>query len=177
MIQFLQKKIVSSLYSIVAIGFFLFVLNGCKEKELKAMEKIIKSSKDVELFFVGDTPVNPLEQTTDKIYLCDYEVSSQISISKEQSDSIKTALLDTTNYMYDVEKKCMMMAKYAMRLTTKNDTLDIVLSDNPCAKAIASSSLLKNPTDEEGEKGTFYIDLTSDNTLLQTIKEILALRE
>ena len=113
------------------------------------MEKIVKNSKEVELFFVSDTPTLPSEQIADKIYLCDYEVSSKISISKQQSDSLKLALLETTNYIYDRTKKCMMMPKYAMRLQTNKDTLDIVFSDNPCAKAITNSSHIKNLTEKE----------------------------
>lgn len=171
--QFLQGKIIFSLILLFSIGVFLFVLSSCKEKELRAMEKIIKNSNQVELFFIENTPTKPSEQIADNVYVCDYKVSSTISISKQQSDSIKLALLDTTNYIYDMEKRCMMMPKYGMRLKSKKDTLDIIVSNNPCAKAAANSSSIKNLSDKEQKKGLFYVDLTVDNTIIKTIEEIL----
>ncbi len=113
--------------------------------------------------------------------MCDYEVYEKIITSTEQSDSLKTALLDTTNYISDIEKKCMMMPKYAMRLKTKKDTLDIVFSDNPCAKAIAKNSLLKvGNTDSEANEdnnGLFYTDLTAENTIIKLIQAIVSEEE
>ncbi len=157
-----------------ALGLSLFVLSSCKEKELQAMQKVIKESEEVELFLIQDTPTNPTEQDTSKIYLCDYEVYAKVYTSKEQSDSIKMALLDTTNYISDVEKKCMMMPKYAMRMKTKKDTLDIVFSDNPCAKAVAQHSLLKTPKkDEEKKEDMFYVDLKAENTIIKLIQSII----
>jgi formaldehyde-activating enzyme involved in methanogenesis len=163
-------------------GLSLFILSSCKEKELQAMQKIIKESQEIELFLIQNTPTNPTEQDTSKVYLCDYEAFEKISISPEQSDSLKTALLDTTNYISDVEKKCMMMPKYAMRMKTKKDTLDIVFSDNPCAKAVAKNSLLKNPkidkVDEEKKKeNMFYVDLTTENTIIKLIQSIIPKKE
>ncbi|WP_375560733.1 hypothetical protein ACE193_24065 [Bernardetia sp. OM2101] len=159
-------------------GLSLFILSSCKEKELQAMQKIIKESEDIELFLIQNTPTNPTEQDTSKVYLCDYEAYEKIPTSSEQSDSIKTALLDTTNYISDVEKKCMMMPKYAMRLKTKKDTLDIVFSDNPCAKAIGKHSLLKNPKeDEEKKEDMFYIDLTAENTIIKFIQNTIPKKE
>lgn len=174
----LKKNTLFNFYIITfSVSFFLSALSSCKEKDLRTMEQIVKNSKETELFFVSDTPTNPSEQITDKIYLCDYEVSSKISISKQQSDSLKLALLDTTNYIYDMEKKCMMMPKYAMRFQTKKDTLDIVFSDNPCAKAIANSSHIKNLVDKDKKEGVFYVDLTEKNSIIKTIEEILAVSE
>jgi hypothetical protein len=164
--------------AIFALGLSLFILSSCKEKELQAMQKVIKESEDIELFLIKDTPTNPTEQDTSKIYLCDYESYEKISISSEQSDSLKIALLDTTNYISDVEKKCMMMPKYAMRLKTKKDTLDIVFSDNPCAKAVGKHSLLKTPKkDEEKKEDMFYIDLTAENTIIKLIQSSIPKKE
>ncbi|WP_338766157.1 hypothetical protein WAF17_03230 [Bernardetia sp. ABR2-2B] len=161
--------------AIFTFGLSLFILSSCKEKELQAMHKIIKNSEDIELFLVKETPINPVEQDSSKTYLCDYEVYEKVFTSSAQLDSLKNALLDTTNYISDVEKKCMMMPKYAMRLKTKKDTLDIVFSDNPCAKAIAKNSLLKTPKIEEEKKkeDMFYVDLTAENTITKLIKSII----
>lgn len=160
--------------AILFIGWSVFILSSCKEKELQAMQKIIKESEDIELFLIQDTPTNPTEQDTSKIYLCDYEAYEKISTSAEQSDSLKIALLDTTNYLSDVEKKCMMMPKYAMRLKTKKDTLDIVFSNNPCAKAVAKHSLLKTPKkDEDKKEDMFYVDLQAENTIIKRIQSII----
>lgn len=177
-IQFKDKKLFfqkTAFYiAIFSIGVSLFILSSCKEKELQAMQKVIKESEEVELFLIKDTPTNPTEQDTSKIYLCDYEAYAKVYTSTEQSDSIKTALLDTTNYISDVEKKCMMMPKYAMRMKTKKDTLDIVFSENPCAKAIGRHSLLKTPKkDEDKKEDMFYIDLTSENTIIKLIESIV----
>jgi len=165
--------------AIFTFGLSLFVLSSCKEKELQAMQKIIKDSEKIELFLIKNTPINPTEQDSSKTYLCDYEVFEKISISSEQSDSLKTALLDTTNYISDVEKKCMMMPKYAMRMKTKKDTLDIVFSDNPCAKAVAKNSLLKTPKKEEEKKkeNMFYVDLTAENTIIKLIQSFVPKKE
>ena len=76
--------------------------------------------------------------------------------------------------MYEVEKKCMMMPKYAVRMKTKKDKLDIVFSSTPCEKAVAKHSLLKNPKkDEEKKEDMFYVDLTKENTILQLIQSIV----
>ncbi|WP_338791080.1 hypothetical protein [Bernardetia sp. MNP-M8] len=164
--------------AIFTFGLSLFILSSCKEKELHAMQKVINESEEVELFLIQDTPTNPIEQDTSKIYLCDYEAYAKVYTSKEQSDSLKNTLLDTTNYISDIEKKCMMMPKYAMRLKAKKDTLDIVFSDNPCAKAVAKHSLLKNPKKEEDKKeDMFYIDLKSENTIIKLIQSIVPKKE
>lgn len=164
--------------AIFSIGLSLFMLSSCKEKELQAMQKIVKESEDIELFLIQNTPTNPTEHDSSKVYLCDYEAYEKISISSEQSDSLKTALLDTTNYIADVEKKCMMMPKYAMRLKTKKDTLDIVFSDNPCAKAVGKHSLLKTPKkDEDKKEDMFYVDLQEKNTIIQLIQSIIPKKE
>ncbi|AFM05588.1 hypothetical protein Fleli_3258 [Bernardetia litoralis DSM 6794] len=171
--NFTQK---SFLYiAIFTFGLSVFILSSCKEKELKAMQKIIKDSEDIELFLIKETPINPLEQDSGKTYLCDYEAYAKVFTSPEQSESLKTALLDTTNYISDIEKRCMMMPKYAMRLKTKKDTLDIVFSDNPCAKAIAKHSLLKTKKiDKEKKKeDIFYVDLQTENTIIKLIEAIV----
>ena len=169
---FLRK---TALYvAFFALGLSLFVLSSCKEKELQAMQKVIKESEEVELFLIQDTPTNPTEQDTSKIYLCDYEAYTKVYTSKQQSDSIKMALLDTTNYISAAQKKCMMMPKYALRMKTKKDTLDIVFSDNPCAKAVAQHSLLKIPKkDEEKKEDMFYVDLKAENTIIKLIQSII----
>ena len=160
--------------AIFVVGVSLFILSSCKEKELQAMQKVIKESKEVELFLIKDTPTNPTEQDTNKIYLCDYEAYAKVYTSSEQSDSIKNTLLDTTNYIADVEKKCMIMPKYAIRMKTQKDTLDIVFSDNPCAKAVAKHSLLKNPKkDEDKKEDMFYVDLKAENTIIKLIQSIV----
>lgn len=164
---------------IFTFGLSLFILSSCKEKELQAMQKIIKESQEIELFLIQDTPTNPTEQDTSKVYLCDYEAYAKVFTSKNQSDSIKTALLDTTNYIADMERKCMMMPKYAIRLKTKKDTLDIVFSDNPCAKAVAKNSLLKTPEKKEEKKkeDMFYVDLREENTIIKLIQSIVPKKE
>ncbi len=161
--------------AIFIFGLSLFILSSCKEKELQAMQTLIKESEDIELFLIKETPINPLEQDSNKTYLCDYEAYAKVFTSSKQSDSIKIALLDTTNYIADVEKKCMIMPKYALRLKTKKDTLDIVLSDNPCAKAIAKNSLLKTPKiDKEKKKeDMFYVDLKTENTIIKLIQSVV----
>ncbi len=170
--NFIQKTF---FYLIVfTFSFSLFILSSCKEKELQAMQKIIKNSEDIELFLVKETPIDPTEQDSNKIYLCDYEAYAKVFTSSEQSDSLKIVLLDTTNYISDVEKRCMMMPKYAIRLKTKKDTLDIVFSDNPCAKAIAKNSLLKTPKiDEDKKEDMFYVDLTEQNSIIKLIQSII----
>lgn len=178
-IQFKNQKIsfpkMAFYIAIFSIGLSLFILSSCKEKELQAMQKIIKDSEDIELFLIKETPINPLEQDSNKTYLCDYEAYAKVFTSSAQSDSLKTALLDTTNYISEAEKKCMMMPKYAMRLKTKKDTLDIIFSDNPCAKAVAQNSLLKTPKIEEEKKkeDMFYVDLTTENTIIKLIQSIV----
>lgn len=171
---FFSKKIVFY-FAFFVLGLSLFALSSCKEKELQAMQKVIKESEEVELFLIQDTPTNPTEQDTSKIYLCDYEAYAKVYTSKEQSDSLKLTLLDTTNYISDVEKRCMMLPKYAMRMKTKKDTLEIVFSDTPCAKAVAQHSRLKTPKieDEKKKEDMFYVDLKTENTIIKLIKSIV----
>jgi hypothetical protein len=98
-------------------------------------DKAIKGSPKVHVFVIDPIPILSLEQVQGENYIYDYKVIQSCVLKKKAAASITSAVLDTTQYMYGVSKKCPFMGKYGLHFRQGKQSVTIIISDL-CAKAI-----------------------------------------
>ena len=96
----------------------------------------IKNSCKVELYIVDAIPVMSVEQVQGQNYIYDYRIIKAKTVKKKDGSSVFSAVLDTNQYVYGEAKKCPFMAKYAVHFRKGNKSVTIVISIQPCDKAI-----------------------------------------
>lgn len=98
-------------------------------------EKVIKNSSKISIMQLAPTPILSLDQLPGENYVYDYPIIKSIVVTKKMGISLTSALLDTTQYLYGINKKCPFMGKYALQYRQGKTSVTILLSE-PCTKAI-----------------------------------------
>lgn len=99
-------------------------------------DKLIKGSAKIEIYLVDPIPIMSIDQIQGEDYIYDYHVTKSLQIKRKLGIGIVNAVLDTTQYMPGVNKKCPFMGKYAVHFRQGTRSLTIILSADPCDKAI-----------------------------------------
>lgn len=126
----------------------------------KPMKKI-KSAKNLRLVKVEMTPTLPDQQSAEKKYLLDYEITDEVNLTHEDKRNLKRELTNRENYTTENTKKCPFMAQYIVSVDNQHF---MVLSLSPCGKVIISD---RNTSLEE------RFELTEGNHLEAAIQEIV----
>lgn len=99
-------------------------------------EKTIKNSPKIELYMIDPIPVLSVEQIYGENYIFDYKVWKSVVLKKKEGVALVNAVLDTNQYVYGIAKKCPFMGKFAVRFQVGRKSLTILISADPCEKAI-----------------------------------------
>lgn len=99
-------------------------------------ERTIKNSPKIELYMIDPIPVLSVEQIFGENYIFDYRVMKSVVLKKKDGLAVTKAILDTNQYIYGNAKKCPFMGKYAVRFQVGKRSVTIILSAEPCEKAI-----------------------------------------
>lgn len=126
--------------SICSIVVMLAIVGSAEAKNMHKVfgtdEKTIRNSPKIELYMVDAIPVLSVEQIFGENYIFDYKVLKAVVLKKKDGLAITKAVLDTTQYLYGISKKCPFMGKYAVRFQLGKKSLTILISAEPCEKAI-----------------------------------------
>ncbi len=126
--------------NICLIFILLAIAGGIHAKNMHKVfgtdEKIIRSAAKIDLYMVDVIPVMSPDQIQGENYIYDYRVMKAMSIKKKAGSALIKAVLDTNQYMNGVAKKCPFMGKYAVQFRQGKRSITIILSTNPCEKAI-----------------------------------------
>lgn len=140
--------------------------------EAKNMNKIfgtdyttIKNACKVELYMVDGIPVMSIEQVQGQNYVYNYRVIKAMTVKKKMGMPVFSAVLDTNQYVYGEAKKCPFMAKYAIHFRACNKTVTIIVSAQPCDKAIifCPGSIIDKK----------HIDLVDNSSIISAIDKIM----
>ena len=125
----------------------------------------IKNSCKVEMYMVEAIPVMSVEQVQGLNYIYDYLIIKTKTVKKKDAMSVFSAVLDTNQYVYGEAKKCPFMAKYAVRFTKCNKSITVVISPQPCDKAIifCPGSIIDKK----------HIDLVDHSSIISTIDKLM----
>lgn len=124
-----------SLFALMAFAITLNVNAGSMHKVFGTHDKVIKNSSKINLWIIDPVPVLSLEQFQGENYIYDFRILQTKVLSKKIGLSLTSAILDSTQYVYDVNKKCPFMGKYAVQFKQGKTTVSIILSE-VCPKAI-----------------------------------------
>ena len=125
----------------------------------------IKNACKVELYMVDAVPVMSVEQVQGQNYLYDYRIIKAKTVKKKDGTAVFSAVLDSNQYVYGEAKKCPFMAKYAVHFRKGNKSVTIVISTQPCDKAIifCPGSIIDKK----------HIDLVDHSSIISAIDKIM----
>lgn len=123
------------------LGIIVFAFAGTinaknMHKIFGAYEKIVKGSPKVQIYSVDPIPVLSVEQIQGEDYIYDYHVLKVWEFKKRAADKLVVSVLDSTQYLPALNKKCPFMGKYAVHFKKGMQSLTIIVSTNPCDKVI-----------------------------------------
>lgn len=128
-------------------------------------DKVIKGSPKIWVYTIDQIPVMSADQVQGENYIYDYRITRTEEVKKKIASSLTAAILDSTQYLYGIAKKCPFMGKYAIQYRQGNKTITIIISSEPCDKVIifAPGSIIDKK----------HIDLKDKNTIVSGIEAIL----
>jgi hypothetical protein len=128
------------LKKIVGIMMLLAIAGSVEAKNIHPVfgttDQVIRSSSNIEIHIIDPIPVMSLDQVQGQNYIFDYHITRSITLKKSAGKNIVTSLLDSTQYLYGLNKKCPFMGKYAVRFQKGKISVTIILSTEPCDKAV-----------------------------------------
>jgi hypothetical protein len=127
-------KSISSFIILLAIAGTLNAKN--MHKVFGSSDQIIKGASKVIIYKIEQFPIMSVEQQQGKNYIYDYPVTQTITLKRKAAKGIIEATLDTNQYLFGIAKKCAFLGKYALEFRKGTKSLTIILSSNPCDKAI-----------------------------------------
>lgn len=158
-----------TLKNICSIGMLLVLAGSVNAKNMHKVfgtsDKIIKGSAKIELYVIDPIPVMSVDQVQGELYVYDYKVISTLKLSKRGGAMVAIAALDTNQYLYGVNKKCPFMGKYAVHFRQGKSSMTIILSAEPCGKAIIFC-----PGTIIDKK---HIDLVENNRIVAAVEKLL----
>jgi hypothetical protein len=128
------KKIYLLMILVVATG--TIEAQKTMHKIFGSESKIITGSCKVWVYEIDPIPVMSLDQVQGENYIYDYRVLKSMTYRKKDASGLIIGVMDTTQYLYGVNKKCPFMGKYAIQFRKGNRALTIMVSSEPCDKAI-----------------------------------------
>jgi len=125
----------------IFLGIIVFAVAGTMNaknmhKVFGTSDKIIKGAPKIEIYSIDPIPVMSIEQIQGEDYIYDYHVLKVWSFKKKAANKLVLAVLDSTQYMPAVSKKCPFMGNYAIHFKKGMQSLTLVVSSNPCNKII-----------------------------------------
>lgn len=126
---------------------------------------IIKAAPRVEVYVIDPIPVLSVEQIQGEDYIYDYHVMQSMVVKKKQAADLVKAVLDTSQYLHGLNKKCPFMGKYALHFKKGTRSVTLILSSEPCDKAIIFC-----PGSVVDKK---HIDLVEKSAILAAITKLL----
>lgn len=98
---------------------------------------IILKATSVKVYRIQQYPVVSTEQEPKILYVYDYGVTHIYNYDNDNRfDSLNTFLLDTAQFLYDDQRKCPFVGRYAVEFTKGKQTLTLLFSEKPCYKMI-----------------------------------------
>lgn len=167
-----MKKIYSIFILPMAIGITIAgtpIAIGAQAQNMHKVfgtdDKTIKNSCKVELYMVDAIPVMSIEQVPGQNYIYNYRVIKAMTIKKKAGMSLFSAVLDTNQYVYGEAKSCPFMAKYAIQFRKWNKSVTILISTQPCDKAIifCPGSIIDKK----------HIDLVGNSSIIAAIDKLM----
>ena len=98
--------------------------------------KIITGTSNVWVYEIDQIPVMSVDQVQGENYVYDYRIIKTVVHKKKDAGLLIFGIMDTTQYLYGLSKKCPFMGKYAVQFKKGNKTITMVISSEPCDKVI-----------------------------------------
>lgn len=125
---------------------------------------VVRKPRQVVIYTIAPFPVLSIEQVPGERYIYDYPIRGVVPFPKNQMDSLQTALLDTASYIAPETRKCPFTGAYALMFTKGKQQLVIIISDDPCPKAILFCP--GSPVDKK------HIDLADNCAILRILRKL-----
>jgi hypothetical protein len=98
--------------------------------------KILSGCSKVWVCEIDPIPVMSIDQVQGENYIYDYRIIKSTIHKKKDAGILILGVMDTTQYLYGINKKCPFMGKYAVQFQKGNKSITIIISTEPCDKAI-----------------------------------------
>jgi hypothetical protein len=156
-------KKICSIIAVLAVAGAAHAKN--MHKVFGTSDQLIKTAPRVEIYIIDPIPVISVEQVQGEDYIYDYHVMQSVMVKKKQAMDLVKAVLDTSQYLHGLNKKCPFMGKYALHFKKGTRAVTLILSTEPCDKAIIFC-----PGSVIDKK---HIDLVEKSNILAAVAKLL----
>lgn len=157
----MRKKII---FGLMAVAIVHSITAGNMHKVFGPHAMVIKNSAKISIMAIAPMPILSLDQLPGENYVYDFPVIQTKIVSKKEGFALSSAILDTNQYIYGVNKKCPFMGKFAVQFRQGKTTITLLFSE-PCGKAIifCPGSIIDKK----------HIDLIEPSAILNTLKSFV----
>ena len=128
--------------------------------------KIITGSSKIIVYEIDPVPVLSVDQVQSKNYIYDYQILRSIVFRKKNAAGLIFGVMDSTQYLYGINKKCPFMGKYAVQFRKGIKAITMIISPGPCEKTIifCPGSMIDKK----------HIDLIDQSKIVAALQKLLA---
>ena len=141
---------------ILITGFLILSFLTCNKKVNSKFElsNVLEQNKKVNIYQLIFDSRN---DSNDTVFSDGYSIKNKIEINADQIRKLSNLLSDSSNYLFDKSKNCVLIASYGIKISSDSlGRYTVLIGDDPCKKMVILN---------EDKNSELIYDLSDNNSI------------